>query len=305
MADTSGMDTEFLALLERYNTRSVNDAFQNMGSWETSLAKERLVKHVQDRGEAGLWNLRQVLLGERGFDTSTGCSAAEIISEIKDVESFKPLFGLIARLWQTYNEHGHKGSPAALARIYAIIGDMIEPARQAGYLDEPVLQHLRLAVEASDHVYLNSSLMDTAARTHDAKVLELLVKYATYGIKNELWKALLDQSQPWEKPEAALYALRFYPEMQAMVLSLTNHPHPEMASTAAKALFEMLNLLPGEGGADYEKWKTWAMSKVPAELKPVKPGGLKGLFKSKPVLTRQQKIFWGVCLWRHGQTYPR
>ncbi len=271
----------------------------------TARVMDALVQRVQALGEAGLWNIRQVLAPERGFDTASGCAAAEILSKLQDVASFKPLFSLVARLWQTYDEFKRKSSPAALARVYEIIGNMVEPARQAGFLDEPVLHHMRTAVEAADHIYLYPRLMDAAAKTHDGQVRELLTRYATHALRDRTWEVLLDQDQPWEKPQAALYALRLYPEMQELMLTLTNHPHPEMADTAAQALIEMLHLLPGEGGSDYEAWKTWAVEHVPADLKPVVPGGLRGIFNKKPDLTRQQQIFWRVCHRKHERCHQK
>jgi hypothetical protein len=60
-------------------------------------------------------------------------------------------------------------------------------------------------------------------------------------------------------------------------------------------LVELLDLIPGNRAASYEEWKAWAETRVPPELRPVYPKGIKRIFSKDPQLTRPQIIFWTEC----------
>jgi hypothetical protein len=294
--DTSDIHAEILELLDKYRHAWRRNRLRRMPVVPTEPIVATLVARVRELGDSGLTSIRLVVYPPREFDTAGVVCAAEALAELRDGFSLKSVLLQAATLWSERREH-----PGDLNTLFRASSAMAEDAYRRGIIDEEITAAMLAFVRAVDDWRLAANVMEAAASVGSSALRDALLEEATFGLEVESWR--LEVARGWERREAALYALRRYPELQPTILRLIHHPREHMACAAAKAIIAMLDLLPGNGAEDYEAWKAWAVTRVPEELRPTAPKGLRGRLLGRPRYDRRQSIFWQQCRWEHERCH--
>jgi hypothetical protein len=182
-------------------------------------------------------------------------------------------------------------SDLGISSIYDDARKMVANAYKQSLVDDEVIGYVVTSIEKTGDWRAVSSFMETAALFKDDRVKDALL----HQVSNPTMQAAGIPSEYRYKRAAAVYALRKFPGVQPLMISLLDWPEREVADKAARALVELLDLIPGNRAASYEEWKAWAETRVPPELRPVYPKGIKRIFSKDPQLTRPQIIFWAEC----------
>ena len=286
MGEPKVADEKIHRLLKEFERRSVENALRNFHVYDTRPTVEALVKRARQLGPAGIEDLRRVLAPESDVSSYCALGAARALTELEDGGTLGLVIYQAARIWDRCVEKGAEIGGGGFNSFLVEARKLIPHALRSGPLPEGVIETLSIFVDGVSDWRATGAVFETAAVSGDPRLRDALIQVASHSL-SDIRRA------------DAVYALRHYPGLQATVLEAVNDPKDRIASAAAKALVEMLNLVPGCGEEDFERWETWAMRQVPPELQPEKPRGLGRLLRRQPVYDHHQKLFWAACRSAH------
>jgi len=287
------LDEQINNLLKEFSRRNVENHFRNyIYALDEEGVITSLVRRARELGPAGIQNLRLILQPDNKFDLNFTEGASRALAELEDGESLALVVNQAARVWDNCKDIGEIGGGGTFASFLEAARKLILVAQKNGPLPEGVIKALTIFVQHISDWRAYYSVFETAASTRSPKLREELIKIITATLGHD-----------WNRRAEALFALRHYPEMKATMLEAINHPEEKISTKAAKALVEMLGIIPGCGEKDFVRWKTWAMQRVPPELRVKPPSRLEVLFNREPKLDKRQARFWNACSRKHQETF--
>jgi hypothetical protein len=285
MSEGETVDVQLAFLFDRYATYTVENSLRGGIVFPTKPIIQEIASIIREQGEPGRQRLRQMLVMEQGrLDASEGC-ASHVLAELNDGPSLKPLLALADQMWAGGQ------SDLGISSLYDDARKMVANAYKQSLIDDEVIGYVVTSIEKTGDWRAVSSFMETAALFKDDRIKDALIQQ----VSNPTMQAAGIPAEYRDKRAAAVYALRKFPGVQPLMISLLDWPEREVADKAARALVELLDLIPGNRAASYEEWKAWAETRVTPELRPVYPKGIKRIFSKDPQLTRPQIIFWTEC----------
>lgn len=293
MAEIETTEEKLKFLFDRYSTYVVENALRGGEVFPMAPIVYQIANLVREQGEEGRKKLRVMLVvGPQGVDVSAVC-ATRALAELNDGPSLKVVLAMVDKMWPLVESPNR--SDLGISELYLHIRKMVADAYEKSLIDDEVINYVVTSIEKTTDWRAFQSIMDSAALFQDERVKNALLQL----VSNAPMQQMSTPGVDWDKRAAAVYALRKFPGMQPLMISLLEHPQRKMADKAAEALVQILELIPGNNAGTYEEWKTWAEPRVPLELQPAYPKGIKSIFTKDPELTHSQNIFWAECRRRY------